>query len=199
MTSTIPQTDRENSGAGVDPFSEAAFCAWLGELIGAGSLLKGTVLVPTAAMAETATFLAKQDGFRVKLVDSSSDAVKRARVAMKAAGVDLADALTQDLLQLRPWHLGPVHHAVDVRVLASLAPEQRFGYANRMARLVPTGGHLAGVFRLGEREANAAPWPVGMTDFRTMLFRYFIPEVFEPAAPPVPGEDQAWRGFFRRK
>jgi len=200
MTGTATTTGEREGTSGTEPqaWSAGAAAAWLAEMTKGGVLPPGRALVLSAEMAEEAVALARA-GYRVQVVDSSRDALDRARRTARAAKAEI-ESIHGDFFRLRAPIYGTVNVVADRTLFTSLEPIRRADWAHLTARILPRDGKLAALFRVSlEGPGPAPPYAATEAELRHLLGRNFVIEQLAPAALPAPGSVQVWRGVFRRK
>lgn len=177
-------------------WNRATLVTWLESLIDKGTLTPRRTLVLGSEMAEEAALLASR-GFRTLVVDPSPDAAGRVRERAAARGAEV-ETVRADFLAMNPSLCGPVEMVLDRTFFHALDPVHRADWAHYAGRVLPRGGLLVGLFRVGWGE-EGPPYPVTLPALRHLLGRLFREELLEQDGSAGPGRDQAFRGIFHHK
>jgi len=168
---------------------------WLEELIAKGTLLPTRALLLSSDLEEEAVALSRA-GFRTLVVDEDRGALADLKKRVKARGAEV-DVITADVFSTNPSFFGPVELIVDRTFFHQLEPIRRAAWADRTARMLPPGGHVAALFRVG-RMPGGPPYAVSLADLKKLLSRRFHNVLLEDAGGAAPGQDRTYRGLFRR-
>jgi hypothetical protein len=191
------QVDHLETGGSAHPHWNGEFAAgWLTERIEKGNLKPCRALVLSGDMVEE-TLVLSAHGFRTVVVDDSRDALSRLQGHARSRKADL-DIIHRDLLQCRPTLFGPVELIYDRVFFHRLVPARRAAWAHVVARLLPKGGRLMALFRIG-RSLDGPPYPITLEALEHGLKRHFMVENLLQAGPVGPGEDRAFQGSYLRK
>jgi hypothetical protein len=182
------------AAAGSLPWNPETATASLRRFVEKGALAPVRTLIPSADMAEEAVLLA-QLGFPVTVVDPRREALDGLAARARQAKVEV-DVYRDSFFVVPPTLFGPVELIVDRTCFHALPPIERPAWADRVGRILPVGGRLAGLF-LVRRERQGPPYPVTLTDLRRTLERLFILETLEETPGSQPGRPHAYRGLFR--
>jgi hypothetical protein len=175
--------------------SGAEAARWLEELVAKGTLLPSRALLLSSDLEEEAVALSRA-GFRTLAVDEDRGALADLRKRVKARGAEV-DVITADIFATNPSFFGPVELIVDRTLFHRLEPVRRAGWADRIARILPPGGHVAALFRVG-RMPGGPPYAIPLADLKKLLSRRFHPVLLEDAGGASPGSDRTYRALFRR-
>jgi len=176
-------------------WSGAVAARWFEEMLAKGTLLPTRTLLLSAQLEDEAVTLSRA-GFRTLVVDEDRAALAKLKKSVKARGAEV-DVITADLFSCPPSFFGPVDLIVDRTFFHQLEPIRRAAWADCVARLLPPGGHVAALFRVG-RMPGGPPFAVSPEDLKKLLSRRFNTVLLETAGSVPPGHDLTYRGLFRR-
>jgi hypothetical protein len=184
---TIPDSDPLWSGA--------AAARWLKAMVAKETLLPTRALLLSADLEDEAVALSRS-GFRTLVVDEDRRALAELKKRVKARGAEV-DVVTADIFCASPSFFGPVELIVDRTFFHQLEPIRRAAWADCIARLLPSGGHVAALFRVG-RMPGGPSFTVPLEELKKLLSRRFHTVLLESAGTVPPGQDQTYQGLFRR-
>jgi len=147
------------------------FCRQIRTRIEDKTLTPGRAMVLGGDMIDEVELLLEFD-YQVTLVDPTGRDLDLAR----QRGLSLTWAAKRSFMDVEPWHVGHLDLVVDRTSMDILLPRDRFAYANRMARFLPSGSFLAGLYRLGQGDETQPPYSLTRASFSRILGRYFICE-----------------------
>jgi len=176
-------------------WSSNASSAWLAKQVDRRALNPCRALLLAADLVEEASTLAGK-GFHVIVVDSDRAALRRTRDAIRSLDLPI-DTVHGDLFRLKPSFYGPVELIYDRTFYAGLEPIRRAAWTHITGRILPRHGNLAGAFRIG-RSGDGPPHSIPLEDLKHSFRNLFTVDTLEAAGPSTPGEDQVYRGIFRR-
>jgi len=177
------------------PWNGSVAARWFEDLVEKGTLHRTRALLLSAELEEEAVTLGRL-GFHVLVADRDRGALAELKKHAQARGANL-DVISTDVFTAPPGFFGPVELIVDRTFFHELEPIRRADWAYLTSRLLPSGGHLAALFRVG-RVPGGPPYPVSLDALRKLMRRQFATVVLEEAGQVAPGADHAYRGFFRR-
>jgi len=189
-------TMEEATTPGGTPLHSGAEAArWIDEMVAKGVLMPTRALLLSADLEDEAVALGRA-GFRTLVVDEDRSALAGLKKRVKARGAE-CDVITADVFGVNPSFFGPVELLVDRTFFHRLEPIRRAAWADRVARMLPSGGHVAALFRVG-RMPGGPPYAVSLADLKKLLSRRFHTVVLESSGSVSPGQDRTFRGLFRR-
>jgi hypothetical protein len=186
--------DRTDADSGA--WSGASGAAWLAERLARKTLEPCRALVLAADMAEEALALCR-DGFTTLVVDASRDALAALKSTAHRNGAN-PSLVHADLFGCPPALFGPVEMIWDRTLFHRLPPIRRAAWAHKTARILPSGGHLLGLFRIGHTP-EGPPFAIPLEALTHLLTRHFVIEELSETGSATPGSVQTYRGAFRRK
>jgi hypothetical protein len=152
------------------------------------------VLIPGCGNAWEALLLARQ-GWQVRAIDFAPGAIAAAREQLGVYGdvVEQADFFVYE----PPFTPGWIYERA---FLCALPGTRRFDYAQRMARLLPAGGLLAGFFFLGGTP-KGPPFGIDRPELEALLspdFELIEDQAVADSIPVFAGRER-WLTWRRRK
>lgn len=195
MAERVLTPDETNRSESPSPWNGHEFSRWLEELAAKGTLAPCRALLLSAELEEEAMAL-RRHGFHTIVVDRDKGALSELKAHARARGADV-DVIACDVFAAPPSFFGPVELIVDRTFFHSLEPIRRAAWAYLAGRLLPPGGHVAALFRVG-RMPGGPPYAVGLQDLKKLLRRQFTTLQLEETGSVPPGSDHAYRGLFRR-
>jgi len=183
----------EPGGSG---WSGDAGAAWLTEQTERGALTPCRVLVLAADMAEETVALCRM-GFTTLVVDDTKEVL--ASLKKTAGGYGARPTLVHaDAMAVSPSLFGPVELIWDRTLFHRLSVLRRAEWAHKTARILPSGGRLLALFRIGTA-AGGPPYAVTEDALTHLMTRHFLIEELAETGTAPPGAVRTVRGAFRRK
>jgi SAM-dependent methyltransferase len=153
----------------------------------------GRVLVPGCGSGYEAGYFAAAGG-QVLAIDFSPAAVARARQVTRGSGAVVRLA---DFFELSA---GPFDLVYERAFLCALPPHLRRDWPATMARVVRSGGRLAGLFFIDPAAADGPPFGISPTSLARLLEEDFLLVEDLPATGSLPvfGGRERWQVWQRR-
>jgi hypothetical protein len=187
--------ERSTGGDGRSPWNASEAARWLGDLVAKGTLLPTRALLLSPDLDEEAVTLGRA-GFHVIVTSPDRAALVELKKQGQARGAAI-DVVAADPFSAPPSFFGPVELIVDRTFFHQLEPVRRAAWVYLAARLLPPGGHLAVLFRVG-RMPGGPPYTVSLEGLRHLMRRQFTTLLLEEVGTVPAGADHAYRGLFRR-
>ncbi|UCC14351.1 MAG: methyltransferase domain-containing protein [Gammaproteobacteria bacterium] len=154
----------------------------------------GRVLVPGCGSGYEAAFFATA-GSKVLAIDFSPSAVARARRITRGSGavIQLADFFELDS--------APFDCVYERAFLCALPPRLHRNWANTMARLVRSGGQLAGLFFIDPAATDGPPFGMSSTGLAKLLEDDFalVEDLPSGGSLPVFENRERWQVWERKR
>jgi hypothetical protein len=193
LAAHIDHVDAPKAGSG---WTGEAGAEWLADRVARKTLPPCRALVLAADMGEEILALCR-NGFTTLVVDSSKEALAALKNAARRHGAD-PTLVQADIFGCPPSLFGPVELIWDRTLFHRLPSMQHAAWAHKTARILPPGGRLLGLFRIG-RSPEGPPYTVTLEALTRLLTRHFIIEDLSAAGTGTPGAARTYRGSFRRK
>lgn len=159
-------------------------------------LAAGRTAVLGAGAGHDAIALARR-GHAVTAFDFSAEALARLGRNVAAAGVSVEGRL-EDILDLPPIHDGAFSLVVEHTCFCAIDPGRRRDYVRSIARLLPAGGHLLGLFYAHGREGGP-PFRTSRAEVEELFGRNFTPRHIETPADSAPSRrGEEFLALFQR-
>jgi hypothetical protein len=170
--------------------------AWLAGLTDAGALPPCRALVLAADMTEETVTLCRNH-FTTLVVDDAKDALASLKKAAARHGAH-PTLVHADVFGCPPSLFGPVELIWDRTLFHRLTAPRRAEWAHKTARMLPSGGQLLALLRIG-LGTEGPPYAITEDALTHLMTRHFrIEELTEVGSAP-PGAVRTFRAAFRRK